>query len=92
MVAVSVSEVGDAVRLALPAGRSASHQQALLFVVTQRTLTHAATSTSIWPGTSDLVPDALNYGWRDYGVRVGIWRTIETLDRHNVRASTGAGV
>ncbi|GAB3439895.1 polysaccharide deacetylase family protein [Actinophytocola sediminis] len=44
-------------------------------------------STSIWPGTADLVPDALNYGWRDYGVRVGIWRTIESLDRHGIRAS-----
>ncbi|MFI6902513.1 polysaccharide deacetylase family protein [Nonomuraea sp. NPDC050394] len=44
-------------------------------------------STSIWPGTADLVPDALNYGWRDYGVRVGIWRTVESLDRHGVRAS-----
>lgn len=44
-------------------------------------------STSIWPGTSDLVPDALNYGWRDYGPRVGIWRVIEILDRHAIRAS-----
>ena len=44
-------------------------------------------STSIWPGTADLVPDALNYGWRDYGPRVGIWRMIESLDRHGVRAS-----
>ncbi|MFI6509138.1 polysaccharide deacetylase family protein [Streptosporangium sp. NPDC050855] len=44
-------------------------------------------STSIWPGTADLVPDALNHGWRDYGPRVGIWRTIESLDRHGVRAS-----
>ncbi|MEO3827000.1 polysaccharide deacetylase family protein [Actinomadura sp. B10D3] len=44
-------------------------------------------STSIWPGTADLVPDALNHGWRDYGARVGIWRTIESLDRHGVRPS-----
>ncbi|WP_280401261.1 polysaccharide deacetylase family protein [Nocardia carnea] len=44
-------------------------------------------STSIWPGTADLVPDALNYGWRDYGPRVGIWRIIDILDRHGVRAS-----
>ncbi|MER7789701.1 polysaccharide deacetylase family protein [Streptomyces sp. NPDC097640] len=44
-------------------------------------------STSIWPGTSDLVPDALNYGWRDYGPRVGIWRVMEILDRHGIRAS-----
>lgn len=42
-------------------------------------------STSIWP--SELVPDALNHGWRDYGARVGIWRTIDSLDRHGVRAS-----
>ncbi|OMC45057.1 polysaccharide deacetylase [Mycolicibacterium fortuitum] len=44
-------------------------------------------STSIWPGTADLRPDALNYGWRDYGARVGIWRTIEALDRHGIRPS-----
>ncbi|MBL7491540.1 polysaccharide deacetylase family protein [Frankia sp. AgB1.9] len=44
-------------------------------------------STSIWPGTADLVPDALNYGWRDYGPRVGIWRVAEILDRHGVPAS-----
>jgi peptidoglycan/xylan/chitin deacetylase (PgdA/CDA1 family) len=44
-------------------------------------------STSIWPGTADLVPDALNHGWRDYGPRVGIWRTIESMDRHGVRPS-----
>ncbi|QWF77280.1 polysaccharide deacetylase family protein [Amycolatopsis sp. CA-230715] len=44
-------------------------------------------STSIWPGSAALVPDALNYGWRDYGARVGIWRTIQSLDRHGIRAS-----
>jgi peptidoglycan/xylan/chitin deacetylase (PgdA/CDA1 family) len=43
-------------------------------------------STSIWP--LDLVPDALNHGWRDYGARVGVWRTIDILDRYGVRAST----
>lgn len=44
-------------------------------------------STSIWPGTADLVPDALNHGWRDYGVRVGIWRTMASLDQHGIKAS-----
>lgn len=44
-------------------------------------------STSIFGGTAGLVPDALNYGWRDYGPRVGIWRLIESLDRHGVPAS-----
>ncbi|ANZ41296.1 polysaccharide deacetylase [Lentzea guizhouensis] len=46
-----------------------------------------APSTSIWPGTADLTPDPLNHGWRDYGPRVGIWRTIDALDRHGLRAS-----
>ncbi|WP_282782255.1 MULTISPECIES: polysaccharide deacetylase family protein [unclassified Nocardia] len=44
-------------------------------------------STSIWPGTADLVPDALNYGWRDYGARVGVWRVMDALDKYGIRAS-----
>ncbi|MFK0293312.1 polysaccharide deacetylase family protein [Streptomyces sp. NPDC090442] len=44
-------------------------------------------STSIFPGTTGLAPDPLNYGWRDYGPRVGIWRLAESLDRHGIRAS-----
>jgi allantoinase len=44
-------------------------------------------STSLNEGTAGLVPDPLNYGWRDYGARVGIWRVIDTLDRHGIRAS-----
>lgn len=44
-------------------------------------------ATSIFEGTAALVPDPLNYGWRDYGPRVAIWRLIESLDRHQVRAS-----
>jgi allantoinase len=37
--------------------------------------------------TAELVPDPLNYGWRDYGPRVGVWRLMEMLDRHGFRAS-----
>ncbi|MEU4312668.1 polysaccharide deacetylase family protein [Nocardia sp. NPDC024068] len=44
-------------------------------------------STSIFPGTAALVPDPLNYGWRDYGPRVGFWRVLDALDRHGIRAS-----
>ena len=44
-------------------------------------------STNIYPATVELAPDALNYGWRDYGARVGIWRTMESLDRHGIRPS-----
>jgi allantoinase len=44
-------------------------------------------STSLNEGTAALVPDPLNYGWRDYGPRVAIWRMIESFDRHGIRAS-----
>jgi allantoinase len=37
--------------------------------------------------TAGLVPDPLNYGWRDYGPRVGVWRLMELLDRYGIRAS-----
>jgi peptidoglycan/xylan/chitin deacetylase (PgdA/CDA1 family) len=44
-------------------------------------------ATSIFPGTASLQPDPLNYGWRDYGPRVGIWRMIELLDELEMPAS-----
>jgi peptidoglycan/xylan/chitin deacetylase (PgdA/CDA1 family) len=34
-----------------------------------------------------IVPDITNYGWFDYGQRVGFWRIREVLDRHGIRAS-----
>ena len=42
---------------------------------------------SIVPVTAGLEVDPANYGWRDYGVRVGIWRVAEVLDRLGIRAS-----
>lgn len=44
-------------------------------------------STSIFGGTAHLRPDPLNFGWRDYSLRVGIWRMIDALDRHGMRAT-----
>jgi len=44
-------------------------------------------STSITPITATLVPDPLNYGWRDYGTRSGVWRTMQLLDRVGMRGS-----
>ena len=32
-------------------------------------------------------PDILNYAWRDYGNRVGVFRLMEVLDRYNIRAT-----
>jgi allantoinase len=44
-------------------------------------------STSMFAGTAGLRPDPLNYGWRDYGARVGIWRLMDALDRFGLRGS-----
>jgi peptidoglycan/xylan/chitin deacetylase (PgdA/CDA1 family) len=37
--------------------------------------------------TAQLVPDPLNYGWRDYGPRVGVFRLMEILAKHGVPAT-----
>jgi peptidoglycan/xylan/chitin deacetylase (PgdA/CDA1 family) len=42
---------------------------------------------SLAPFTAELVPDPLNYGWRDYGPRVGVWRLMAMLEDHGFRAS-----
>jgi len=44
-------------------------------------------STSITAVTTQFVPDVLNYSWRDYGVRVGIWRLMEVMERHGIKGT-----
>jgi peptidoglycan/xylan/chitin deacetylase (PgdA/CDA1 family) len=44
-------------------------------------------STSITAVTASLVPDVLNYSWRDYGVRVGIWRMMEVMEKYGVKGT-----
>src|SRR5215210_3127533 len=44
-------------------------------------------ATSVVPVTVGLAPDPANYGWREYGVRVGIWRMMDLLDRLEIKAS-----
>jgi allantoinase len=44
-------------------------------------------STSITGVTASFVPDILNYTWRDYGVRVGIWRMMEIMEKHGVKGT-----
>jgi peptidoglycan/xylan/chitin deacetylase (PgdA/CDA1 family) len=44
-------------------------------------------STSLVASTVSLTPDVLNYSWRDYGPRVGIWRMMEVMDRYGVRGT-----
>jgi peptidoglycan/xylan/chitin deacetylase (PgdA/CDA1 family) len=44
-------------------------------------------STSITPVTTSFVPDVLNYSWRDYGLRVGIWRMMDIMERYGVKGT-----
>ena len=34
-----------------------------------------------------LNPDIRNYSWRDYGVRVGIWRMMEIMERYKIKGT-----
>lgn len=42
---------------------------------------------SLPPGGQAIVPDIQNWGWHEYGMRVGIWRLMESLHRHRVTAT-----
>jgi allantoinase len=42
---------------------------------------------SLYPEVADLVPDPINYGWRDYGNRVGVWRLMDRLAGADVRGT-----
>ena len=44
-------------------------------------------STSITAVTTQFVPDVLNYSWRDFGVRVGIWRLMEVMEKHGIKGT-----
>lgn len=44
-------------------------------------------STSLTSATTSLIPDVLNYSWRDYGVRVGIWRLMEIMSRYGIKGT-----
>ena len=39
------------------------------------------------PQGVSLIPDIPNFGWFDYGLRVGFWRLKRVLDSHGVRAT-----
>lgn len=38
-------------------------------------------------GQAERTPDIINYTWRDYGMRAGIWRVIDVLDRYGIKAT-----
>ena len=44
-------------------------------------------STSITTATINCDPDVLNYAWRDFGVRVGVWRLMEVMEKHGIKGT-----
>ncbi len=42
---------------------------------------------TILPNTRNVVPDVVNYAWREYGIRVGLWRIADALDSAGIRAT-----
>jgi allantoinase len=44
-------------------------------------------ATPIAPASTRHTPDILNYSWRDYGVRVGIWRMIDIMERYGIKGT-----
>ena len=46
-----------------------------------------AAGTAIVPATTSFSPDPLNYGWRDFGNRVGLWRIASILEEVGAPAS-----
>ena len=44
-------------------------------------------STSQNESMSHLKPDVINYAWRDYGLRVGMWRLFEMMERVGLKGS-----
>ena len=42
---------------------------------------------AISPNDRNIVPDVVNYAWREYGLRVGLWRIADVLDAAGVKAT-----
>ncbi len=47
----------------------------------------SATGVAISPPAGNAVPDVINYAWREYGMRVGLWRIADALDSLGLRAT-----
>lgn len=42
---------------------------------------------AVSPNSGNIVPDVINYAWREYGTRVGLWRIADILDAAGVKAT-----
>src|SRR6476660_5124656 len=47
----------------------------------------SAVGAAITPNPTNHVPDVFNYAWREYGMRVGLWRLADVFDDAGVKAT-----
>src|SRR3977135_450879 len=47
----------------------------------------SAVGVGITPNPTNYVPDVFNYAWREYGIRVGLWRIADLFDEAQVKAT-----
>jgi allantoinase len=47
----------------------------------------SAAGSAITPNPANQVPDVFNYAWREYGMRVGLWRLADVFDEAGVKAT-----
>src|ERR1700716_981226 len=47
----------------------------------------SAFGIGITPNPANYVPDVFNYAWREYGMRVGLWRIADVFDAAGVKAT-----
>ena len=47
----------------------------------------SAFGVGITPNPTNHVPDVFNYAWREYGMRVGLWRLADVLDEAGLKAT-----
>ena len=47
----------------------------------------SAFGVGISPNPTNYVPDVFNYAWREYGIRVGLWRIADVFDAAGVKAT-----
>jgi allantoinase len=46
-----------------------------------------AFGVGITPNPANHLPDVFNYAWREYGMRVGLWRIADVLDDAGIKAT-----
>jgi peptidoglycan/xylan/chitin deacetylase (PgdA/CDA1 family) len=47
----------------------------------------AGSGPNVRPNPNNYSPDVMNYSWREYGIRIGLWRMAEAFDEAGIKAT-----